>query len=89
MPLSEEIKNHYFDSFTNSYVTPTVEDKWQDAAFVMIWTFHFFGECASKNNELHRADVIFAKLPLTTISSALHAVVNMSLAVITTGGSGK
>lgn len=33
MSLSTEIKNHYFDSFTNSYINPSVEDKWQEVVW--------------------------------------------------------
>lgn len=47
--LSTEIKNHYFDSFTNSYVTLSVEDKLQDA---VPWWSELQSLCTCKHIEL-------------------------------------
>lgn len=43
MPLSTEIKNHYFDSFTNSFVSSAVEDGWQDAVKSLVCSLIFTG----------------------------------------------
>lgn len=47
--LSTEIKNHYFDSFANSYVTLSVEDKLQD---VVPWWSKLQSLCTCKHIEL-------------------------------------
>lgn len=79
MSLSTEIKNRYFDSFTNSYVSSAVEDEWQDAADVLIRSLIFTGTCGT----LYLPVVRFRQSSITYVSVALHAAVNMSLPGIT------
>lgn len=79
MSLSAEIKNHYSDSFTNSFVGSAVEDGWRDAVDVLIRSLIFTGTCGAS----HRAVVTFRQPPITYVSVTLHAAVNTSLPVIT------
>lgn len=79
MSLSTEIKNHYFDSFTNSFVSSAVEDEWQDDVNVLIWSLIFTGKYGAS----YRVVVTCRQLPITYVSVTLHAAVNMSLVVIT------
>lgn len=79
MSLSTEIKNHYFDSFTNSFVSLALEDGWQDAVDVLIRGLIFTGTCGAS----YRTVVMFRQSPITYVSITLHAAVNMSLPVIT------
>lgn len=43
MSLSAKIKNHYFDSFTNSFVSSAVEDGWHDAVELPVCSLIFTG----------------------------------------------
>lgn len=77
--LSTDIKNHYFDSFTNSFVSSAVEDGWQDAVDVLIRSLILIGTCGTS----YRTVVRFRQSPITYVSVTLHAAVNTSLPVIT------
>lgn len=79
MSLSTEIKNHYFDSFTNSFVSSAVEDGWRDAVDVLIRSLIFTGTCGAS----YRAVVALRQKPITYVRVTLHAAINTSLPVIT------
>lgn len=83
MSLSTGIKNHYSDTFTNSYVTPNVEDKWWTPP-CGFWAVNFV------HMQAHFLDTMkslfFLKLTTSSPSNTLHTAESMSLKLITNSG---
>lgn len=78
--LSTEIKNHYFDSFTNSF-DPECGRQITGCCPVMIWTIIFVHVQAHKGWLLLWSRH-FRKLSITSLSDTLHAIASASLATM-------